>query len=64
MAQLLPVDTFDLIIYGGTGDLAMAYGVPGERDRPKVLAAAEKILAACQKHNVAQARDRGYRAIG
>ncbi len=23
MAQLLPVDEFDLIIFGGTGDLAM-----------------------------------------
>lgn len=63
-------------LWVGTGDLAMAYGVPGERDHPQVQAAAENILAACQKHNVAagypardaadaaQARDRGYRAIG
>ena len=28
MAQLLPVDTFDLIIYGGTGDLAMRKLLP------------------------------------
>ena len=28
MAQLLPVDEFDLIIFGGTGDLAMRKLLP------------------------------------
>jgi len=64
------------VLWVGTGDLAMAYGVPGERNHPKVLEAAEKVLRACQKHNVAagfpvgnaeeahNACEQGYRAIG
>jgi 2-keto-3-deoxy-L-rhamnonate aldolase RhmA len=64
------------VLWVGTGDLAMAYGVPGQRQHPRVLEAAAKVLAACQRHNVAAgfpvgsleearwARDQGYRAIG
>ncbi len=64
------------VLWVGTGDLAMAYGVPGERNHPKVLAAADRVLKACLKHNVAagfpvgsaeeaiRAREQGYRAIG
>lgn len=64
------------VIWVGTGDLACAYGVPGETDHALVHEAAKKILAACQKHNVAAgwparrpedaawAREQGYRAIG
>lgn len=63
-------------LWVGTGDLAMAYGVPGQRKHPQVMEASEKILAACKKHNVAcgypvgdleeaeWARAKGYRAIG
>lgn len=63
-------------LWVGTGDLAMAYGVPGQREHPQVQAAAEKILEACKKHNVAAgwpasdasdaqaAIDRGFQAIG
>jgi len=64
------------VLWVGTGDLAMAFGVPGERNHPKVLEAADRILAACQRHNVAagfpvgnaaeaaRAQEAGYRAIG
>ncbi len=64
------------VLWVGTGDLALAYGVPGERDHPQVAAAAQKVLEACQRHNIvagyparnaedaAWAREQGYRAIG
>jgi 2-keto-3-deoxy-L-rhamnonate aldolase RhmA len=64
------------VLWVGTGDLAMAYGVPGERQHPRVLEAAQKILDACKRYNVAAgfpvgsvveakwAREQGYRAIG
>ena len=64
------------VLWVGTGDLAMAYGHPGERDHPEVKAAADRILAACLEHNVAAgfparsaeeaawAVAQGYRAIG
>ena len=63
-------------LWVGTGDLAMAYGVPGERKHPRVMEAAQKVLQACQKHNVVAAypvgdaeearwaQQQGYRAIG
>ncbi|GIT28791.1 MAG: hypothetical protein Ct9H300mP1_08370 [Planctomycetaceae bacterium] len=40
------------VLWVGPGDLAMAYGHPGERDHPQVKAAAERILAACLDHGV------------
>ncbi len=64
------------LLWVGTGDLASDYGVPGQTDHPLVLEAAARILAACQRHNVAAgfpardvesarwAREQGYRAIG
>ncbi len=64
------------VLWTGTGDLAMAYGVPGERDHPKVLDASKRILDACLENGVAAgfparhaedvewAREKGYRAIG
>jgi 2-keto-3-deoxy-L-rhamnonate aldolase RhmA len=64
------------VLWVGTGDLAMAYGVPGQRQHARVLEAAAKILDACQRHNVVAgfpvgsveeaqwARREGYRAIG
>jgi len=64
------------ILWVGTGDLASAYGVPGETGHPRVIEAANRILAACQANNVAAgfpardldmakwAREQGYRAIG
>jgi 4-hydroxy-2-oxoheptanedioate aldolase len=64
------------ILWVGTGDLGLAYGAPGERDNPKVMDAARKVLDACRRHNIAAgfpARDaadaawaveQGYRAIG
>ena len=63
-------------LWVGTGDLAMGYGVPGERTHPKVMEAAERILEACKKHDVAcgfpvgdadeakWAAEQGYRMIG
>jgi glucose-6-phosphate 1-dehydrogenase len=48
MAKLIPVDTFDLIIFGGTGDLAMRKLLPAlyHRDRDGQLTAASRIIAA------------------
>jgi len=47
MAQLLPVDTFDLIIYGGTGDLAMRKLLPAmyHRARDGQISADSRIIA-------------------
>src|SRR5262245_53135838 len=64
------------VLWVGTGDLAMGYGVQGQRQHPRVMEAAETILKACQRHNIAAgfptgsvaeanwARDQGYRVIG
>jgi 2-keto-3-deoxy-L-rhamnonate aldolase RhmA len=64
------------VLWVGTGDLALAYGVPGETDHPLVLQAARQVLDACQRHKVAAgfparkiadiawAREQGYRVIG
>ena len=48
MAQLLPVDTFDLVIFGGTGDLAMRKLLPAlyHRDKDGQLTAESRIIAA------------------
>ena len=47
MAQLLPVDEFDLIIFGGTGDLAMRKLLPAlyHRDLDKQFTGASRIIA-------------------
>ena len=47
MAQLLPVDTFDLIIFGGTGDLAMRKLLPAmyHRARDGQIPADSRIIA-------------------
>ncbi len=47
MAQLLPVDTFDLIIFGGTGDLAMRKLLPAmyHRARDGQITASSRIIA-------------------
>ena len=47
MAQLLPVDEFDLIIFGGTGDLAMRKLLPAlyHRDRDKQFTGASRIIS-------------------
>jgi glucose-6-phosphate 1-dehydrogenase len=48
MAQLIPVDTFDLIIFGGTGDLAMRKLLPAlyHRDLDGQITADSRIIAA------------------
>ena len=63
-------------LWVGTGDLALGYGVGTDRDHPLVQQAAERILAACLKNNVAcgyparsveegrRAAAQGYRLIG
>ena len=47
MAQLLPVDTFDLIIFGGTGDLAMRKLLPAmyHRTRDGQISADSRIIS-------------------
>jgi 4-hydroxy-2-oxoheptanedioate aldolase len=64
------------VLWVGTGDLALSYGVPGQRKHPRVLEAAQRILDACRRHNVAAgypvadaeearwAAAEGFRAIG
>lgn len=48
MAELVPVGTFDLIIFGGTGDLAMRKLLPAlyHRDRDGQVTADSRIIAA------------------
>ncbi len=48
MAELLPVETFDLLIFGGTGDLAMRKLLPAlyHRDRDGQITAESRIIAA------------------
>ncbi len=48
MAQLVPVDTFDLVIFGGTGDLAMRKLLPAlyHRDLDGQVTAHSRIIAA------------------
>ncbi|MDD2598286.1 MAG: aldolase/citrate lyase family protein [Kiritimatiellae bacterium] len=62
----------------GPYDLSASMGIPGQLDHPEVLAAEQKILEACRRHNIApgyhvvppeahriQERiDNGYRFIG
>ena len=47
MAKLLPVDEFDLIIFGGTGDLAMRKLLPAlyHRDRDGQITGDSRIIA-------------------
>ncbi len=48
MAQLVPADTFDLVIFGGTGDLAMRKLLPAlyHRDRDNQITPDSRIIAA------------------
>jgi len=48
MAQLVPVDTFDLVIFGGTGDLAMRKLLPAlyHRDNDNQITPDSRIIAA------------------
>ena len=48
MAKLLPVETFDLVIFGGTGDLAMRKLLPAlyHRDRDGQVTGESRIIAA------------------
>tara|TARA_R110002049_G_scaffold25557_8_gene89674 strand:+ start:1744 stop:3216 length:1473 start_codon:yes stop_codon:yes gene_type:complete len=47
MAQLIPVETFDLVIFGGTGDLAMRKLLPAlyHRDRDEQITGDSRIIA-------------------
>ena len=54
MAKLIPVDVFDLIIFGGTGDLAMRKLLPAlyHRDRDGQVTGDSRIIAASRgKHS-------------
>ncbi|MBW3542746.1 MAG: hypothetical protein KY476_20985 [Planctomycetes bacterium] len=64
------------VLWLGTGDLSLAWGVPGERNDPRILDAAERLVAACRRQGVAAgfpavdaehakwALEQGFRAIG
>lgn len=51
MAKMLPADTFDLVIFGGTGDLAMRKLLPAlyHRDRDAQFDADSRIIAASRR---------------
>ncbi len=51
MAKMLPADTFDLVIFGGTGDLAMRKLLPAlyHRDRDGQFDAGSRIIAASRR---------------
>jgi 2-keto-3-deoxy-L-rhamnonate aldolase RhmA len=38
------------IVHIGCGDMSAELGVPGQQDHPRVVAAVERIVAACRKH--------------
>ena len=70
MAQLIPVDTFDLIIFGGTGDLAMRKLLPAlyHRDQDGQVTEDSRIIAASRgalprEEYLAQARDALARSL-
>lgn len=52
MAKLIPVNAFDLIIFGGTGDLARRKLLPAmyHRDRDGQLPASSRIIAVGRRH--------------
>ncbi len=60
-AQFIPVEPFDLVVFGGTGDLAMRKLLPGllHRDRDGQLPAASRIVAVAR----ADLDTRGYRRL-
>jgi 2-keto-3-deoxy-L-rhamnonate aldolase RhmA len=39
------------IVHVGSNDLASDLGIPGQLDHPQVIAAIERVIAACRKHN-------------
>ena len=48
MAQLIPAEEFDLVIFGGTGDLAMRKWLPAlyHRERDGQVSGESRIIAA------------------
>jgi glucose-6-phosphate 1-dehydrogenase len=50
-AQIIPVEKFDLVVFGGTGDLALRKLLPGlyYRDRDRQLAADSRIVGVSRK---------------
>jgi 2-dehydro-3-deoxyglucarate aldolase/4-hydroxy-2-oxoheptanedioate aldolase len=73
--ELLSLPGLDIIMIG-PADLSIALGVPGQFDHPKMIETIERVIAACDRHNVvpgiqtrgiAMAKawaDRGMRFIG
>ena len=49
--ELLAVPGVDVAFVGPT-DLSIALGVPGETESPMLVAAIEKVISACERHNV------------
>ena len=71
MAQLIPVDTFDLVIFGGTGDLAMRKLLPAlyHRDADGQITPESRIVAASRgamsrDEYLAQVREALARSLG
>jgi 2-dehydro-3-deoxyglucarate aldolase/4-hydroxy-2-oxoheptanedioate aldolase len=73
--ELLSLPGMDVIMIG-PADLSISLGIPGQFDHPKMIETVEKVIAACNRHNVvpgiqtrgvAMAKawvDRGMRFVG
>jgi len=73
--ELLSLKGLDVVMIG-PADLSIALGIPGQFDNPKMIAAVETVIAACNRHGVvpgiqtrgvAMAKfwaDRGMRFVG
>ena len=49
--ELASVEGVDVIMVG-PGDLSISLGVPGEFEHPKLVAAVEKVIECCNRHNI------------
>ncbi len=59
---IVAIDGVDVLFIGPT-DLSISFGVPGQPEAPEVVAAIERVMAACKAHGVAaaiQANDMAY----
>ena len=48
--EIAAVPGIDALLIG-TNDLTLEMGIPGELDHSKIVAAYERVVAACEKHN-------------
>jgi len=49
--ELLSVPGLDIVMVG-PADLSISLGIPGEFDNPKLVAAVDRLIEQCRRHNV------------